>query len=168
MTRSWLKRLLLVLAISLPGLAMSQYQLVLENANAMKRKRIYVGEELGIRVNGMEQVYVGELRAVKDSLIYMFGDSLDPATFDRVRIPQGRAGINMLRGSLIMTAILYPVMMVINLPRSQWNAERALTVVGVSAGALAMQRVLKVFYWRRYRVDGRRWRIKIMPTVEGL
>ncbi|MFN8395164.1 MAG: hypothetical protein U0176_10985 [Bacteroidia bacterium] len=155
------------MAFCLPSLIMAQYQLVLENPNALKRKRIYVGDEFGVRVKGMDQIYVGELRAVKDSLIFMFGDSLDPATFDRIHIPRGKTGINMLRGSLIMTSVLYPVMMLINLPKSQWTVNKAMTVAGVSAGALVLSRVLKVFYWRRYRVGGDKWRIRIMPTVEG-
>lgn len=157
----------MALAICLPSLIMSQYQLVLENPNALKRKRIYVGDEVGVRVKGMEQVYVGELRAVKDSLIFMFGDSLDPATFDRIHIPRGRGGINMLRGSLIMTSVLYPLMMLINVPKDQWTVNKAITVASVSVGALVTSRLLKRCYWRRYRVGGDRWRIRIMPSVEG-
>lgn len=144
--------------------AAAQHQLVLEKPQALKRQPIHVGDEIGIRVRGMDKVYVGELRGVKDSLIFMFGDSLDPGTFDRIYLPRERYWTHMTRGALVMAAVLYPVMMVLNLPRDQWTWGRVATVAGVSVGALALQQTLKLRYWRKIRLGGK-WRLRILPWL---
>ncbi|MBK9448770.1 MAG: hypothetical protein IPN95_05020 [Bacteroidetes bacterium] len=168
MKRRWMYGILLLAFWGLHNLAFGQFQLVLENQNAFKRHRIFVGDEIGIRVKGMDQVYVGELDGVKSSLIFMFGDSLDPKSFDRIHIARPKAGINMLRGAFIMTSILYPVMMVLNLPRDQWTWKRAAITAGVSATALITQKTLKLAYWKRKRLDRGKWELRIRPTVESL
>jgi hypothetical protein len=168
MNRRLLTGILLAVFCSLQTMAVAQYQLVLENPRAFKRERIYVGDEIAIRVKGMDQVYAGELMGVKSDRIFMFGDSLDPKTFDRIHIARPRAGINMLRGAFIMTSILYPVMMVLNLPPDQWTWNRAAQVAGVSASALVIQKLLKLGFWKRKRLDRGQWRLRIMPTVESL
>lgn len=147
---------------------MAQYQLVLEKPGAFKRMRIYVGDEISIRVKGMDQSYVGEVRGVKATQIFMFGDSLDPKSFDRIKLARPRYLPNMVRTSLIMAAIIYPVMMVINLPHKQWTWQKAVQVASVSAAALILQRCMKIFYWKRVRLDKGKWQLRIMPTVESL
>jgi hypothetical protein len=149
-------------------LAMAQYQLVLEKPGAFKRQRIFPGDEIGLRVKGMDQIYVGELEGVRAGKLYIFGDSLVPDSLDRIRLARSRYWPNMVRTSLIMVAVLYPVMMVINLPAQQWSWERAGQVAAVSAAALILQRPMKFFYWKRIRLDKGRWRLRIMPTAESL
>ncbi len=168
MRRQVLRGIFLLAILGIHSLVFSQFQLVLEKQTAFKRHRIFVGDEIGIRVKGMDQVYVGELDGVKSSLIFMFGDSLDPKSFDRIHIARPRAGINMVRGALVMTSILYPVMMVLNLPRDQWTWKRAAITAGVSAAALVAQKTLKIAYWKRKRLDRGKWELRIRPTVESL
>jgi hypothetical protein len=146
----------------------AQFQLVIENPNAFKRDRILVGSEIGIRVKGMDQIYHGELERVKADKIYIFGDSLSPDSLDRFQIARERGGINMLRGALIMSAVIYPVMLVLNQKTSAWTWNKAARVAAFSASALLVQRLLKVAYWKRYRLDKGNWRLKIMPTPESL
>jgi hypothetical protein len=159
--------LLLAVFCTLRLVVSGQYQLVVENPNAFKRIRIHVGDEISIRVKGMDQMYAGELRGVKADRIFMFGDSLEPETFDRIYLSRSRALPNMTRGALIMAAILYPVMMVLNLPSDQWTWSKAAGVASVSAVALGLQQALKLTYWKRIRLGGK-WRLRIMPTVESL
>jgi hypothetical protein len=150
------------------GTAIAQYQLVVEKPAALKRMRIYPGDEISIRVKGMDQMYSGDLRGVKANMIYVFGDSIPLDSLDRIYIGRNRTLPNMVRTSLIMSAILYPVMMVINLPTDQWTWQRGVQVAAVSASALVLQQGMKVFYWKRIKLDKGRWRLRIMPTVESL
>jgi hypothetical protein len=168
MQRLVLPLLLLACLCSLQSALWGQYQLVLENANALKRHRIERGDEIGIRVRGMDQIYAGQMERVKAEKFYIFGDSLAPDSIDRIRIARPRGGINMLRGALVMTAIIYPVMMVINLPRDRWTLNRAAITASICATALILQKTLKIAYWKRYRLDRGPWRLRIMPTVDGL
>lgn len=168
MRRLVLRGIFLLAILGIHSLVFSQFQLVLEKQSAFKRHRIFVGDEIGIRVKGMDQVYVGELDGVKSGLIFMFGDSLDPKSFDRIHIARPRAGINMVRGALVMTSILYPVMMVLNLPRDQWTWKRVAITASVSAAALVAQKTLKIAYWKRKRLDRGKWELRIRPTVESL
>jgi hypothetical protein len=148
--------------------AAAQYQLVLEKPAALKRQRIYTGDEISIRVKGMDQMFAGELQGVKATHMYVFGDSIPPDSLDRIYIGRNRSLTTMVRTSLIMAAVLYPVMMVINLPRDQWTWQKGAQVAGVSATALVLQRVLKVFHWKRIHLDKGKWRLRILPTVESL
>lgn len=168
MRRALLHILLLASFWCLQSALMAQYQLVLENPNALKRKRILVGDEIAIRVHGMDQVYAGELQQVKAEKIYIFGDSLSPDSLDRLHIARPRGGINMLRGALIMSAIIYPVMMVVNLPHDQWTWKKASRLAAFAASALVAQKLMKRLYWKRYRLDKGKWRLRIMPTVDSL
>ncbi len=146
----------------------AQYQLVLENPAHFKRVRIDVGDEIAIRVKGMDQLYAGDLQAVKADMLYIFGDSLSPDSLDRLHIARPRGGINMLRGALIMSAIVYPVMMLINLPRDQWTWNKASRVAIYAASALLLQKAMRRAYWKRYRIDKDKWQLRIMPTPESL
>jgi hypothetical protein len=146
----------------------AQYQLVLENPGAFKRKHIQVGDEIGIRVKGMDQLYVGDLQKVKAEMIYIFGDSLSPDSLDRIHLAKPRAGINMLRGALIMAAIIYPVMMIINLPHDQWTWKKGAKLAAAAAAALITQKLMKRGYWKRYKLGKGKWELRIMPTVESL
>ena len=150
------------------GAAMGQFQLVLENAARFKRERIEVGDRIAIRVRGMDALYEGTLQKVKADKIYIFGDSISVDSLDRIHLARPHGSVNMLRGALIMTAIVYPVMLVVNLRRDQWDMNKAARVATVAASALILQQVLKRAYWKRYRVDKGPWQLRIMPTVESL
>ncbi len=160
--------LLLVCLGGLPTALLAQYQLVLEHPQAFKRERIYVGDEIALRVKGMDQVYAGDLQRVKAEKIYIFGDSLSPDSLDRLHIARPRGGINMLRGALLMSAVIYPVMMVINLPKDQWTMNKGLRVAAYAASAVIVQKLLKRAYWKRYRLGKGKWELRILPTVESL
>ena len=153
---------------SLGGAVMGQFQLVVENAAKFKRERIEVGDLIAIRVRGMDELYEGTLQKVKADKIYIFGDSIPVDSLDRIHLARPHGTINMLRGALIMTAIIYPVMMVVNMRNDQWTWNKATRVATVAASALILQKVLKRAYWKRYRVDKGKWQLRIMPTVESL
>lgn len=145
-----------------------QYELVLEKPGAFKRMRIAPGKEIGIRVKGSDVVFVGELRGVKQDRIFMFGDSIHPDSVARILLPQNKPLINMLRKSLIGTALFYPAMLIINLQPSNWTWERAGEVAAVSSGALSSQLAMRRLYWRRYNLEKGKWRLRVRPKVESL
>ncbi len=153
---------------SLAGAALGQFQLVVENAARFKRERIEVGDFIAIRVRGMDDLYEGTIQKVKADKIYIFGDSISVDSLDRIHLARPHATINMLRGALIMTAIIYPVMLILNMRRDQWTVNKAARVATVSATALILQKVLKRAYWKRFRLDKGHWQLRIMPTVESL
>lgn len=153
---------------SLGGMLMGQFQLVVENAAKFKRERIEVGDLIAIRVRGMDELYEGTLQKVKADKIYIFGDSISVDSLDRIHLARPHATINMLRGALIMTAIIYPIMLVVNMRRDQWTWNKGARVATVAATALILQKVLKRAYWKRYRLDKGNWELRIMPTVESL
>jgi hypothetical protein len=56
----------------------------------------------------------------------------------------------------------------VNLPPDQWTWNKAGRLATFAASALVAQKLLKRAYWKRYRLDKGKWRLRIMPTVDSL
>jgi hypothetical protein len=160
---------ILGLLLSIPIVLSAQYQLVLEKPAALKRLRIEEGHILGIQVKGMEEMYFGELKKVKNDLVFMFDDSIAPANITRIFIAKPRTFPNMIRVAALSTIIWYPIIIIgNNVAAHSFTWQKGVQVGSVVVGAAVIQQLMKRFYWRRVNLDKGKWRLKTMPTPESI
>ncbi len=142
-------------------------QLVLQNAGRFKRDRIEVGQTIGVKMRGQDQMYFGQVQKVKSDMIYIFGDSITADSVERIHVEKPHYWPGLVRGAAATGMLIYPIMVILNNPLKSWTWKQPKQIAGIFAGGYLLQRFMKIFYWRRVNLDKGRWELKVMPTVDS-
>lgn len=155
----------------------AQDKLFLDNANRLKRIEIEPGDTLRFSLQGEDIHYGGRFKGVKadesgTNWAYFPGDSIKVTEIDELWTRPGvgsRYWTGMVQGAAIMAAIVYPAMILLNRTAVTGYERTDMIEMGVVAGsAITLYLLLKLFHWKKYKLEKDRWKLKVMTPVERL
>lgn len=154
------------------GALPAQDNLYLEHPGRLKRIQILPGDSVRLQISGEDFTYGARIRGARDPWIFFGRDSLkitDVDAFLRRPAPGARYWIAMLQIAATMSALIFPVMILLNRTAvTGYEREDLNQILAIVGGAVVVKLLLRTQRWRKYRLKRKKWRLRVQTPIEKL
>lgn len=134
-----------------------------------KRKLVEPGDSIMVKFVGEGYAYPYFYRGARGSYIYVRNDSIPVSEVSELWVRRSRNSrywLSMMAGNGIAVSLFTTAGALINQPRSWWTTGNTLVLGAIVAGGIAFAKLMIRFAWRRYKIRGNAWQLRIVPPIE--